>query len=85
MGHRSPFGNVHARGQACRLRVLPAAALGLSVLLAACGGGKGGTTADASAGTSGETPPLPWKPWHSAHANREKSCAPAATCAETTG
>ena len=56
MGHRSPFGNVHARGQACRLRVLPAAALGLSVLLAACGGGKGGTTADASAGTSGSTP-----------------------------
>src|SRR6266568_6081389 len=33
-----------------------------------------------SAGTSGETPPRPRSPWHCAHANSEKSCAPAATC-----
>src|SRR6266568_7084270 len=33
-----------------------------------------------SDGTTGETPPRPWSPWHCAHANWEKSCAPAATC-----
>ena len=36
-----------------------------------------------SAGTSGETPPRPWTPWHCAHANPTKSCAPAATCMPT--
>src|SRR6478609_2839313 len=32
-----------------------------------------------SAGTSGDTPPAPPMPWHWAHANWTKSCAPAAT------
>jgi hypothetical protein len=33
-----------------------------------------------SAGTSGETPPRPWSPWHCEQAKPTKSCAPAATC-----
>jgi len=32
-----------------------------------------------SAGTSDETPPRPCSPWHWAHANCTKMCAPAAT------
>ena len=33
-----------------------------------------------SAGTSGETPPRPWSPWHCEQAKPTKSWAPAATC-----
>ena len=36
-----------------------------------------------SAGTAGETPPRPCRPWHWAQANWTKSCAPAATCGDT--
>ena len=38
---------------------------------------------DVSAGTSGETPPLPCSPWHCAHANWTKLCPPEATCGST--
>lgn len=34
---------------------------------------------EVSVGTSGETPPSPFGPWHWAQANRTKSWAPAAT------
>jgi hypothetical protein len=36
-----------------------------------------------SAGTSGETPPRPFSPWHWAQAKVAKSWAPAATCGST--
>jgi endonuclease VIII len=36
-----------------------------------------------SAGTNGETPPLPWRPWHCAQANWTKTCAPVATSSLT--
>src|SRR5262249_15036965 len=39
--------------------------------------------APVSAGTSGETPPLPSRPWHCAQAKLTKSCAPAATFGST--
>jgi hypothetical protein len=36
-------------------------------------------TARDRAGTSGETPPCPFSPWHWAQANWAKACSPAAT------
>jgi len=36
-----------------------------------------------SEGTSGETPPWPFRPWHWAQANWTNSCAPAATFGST--